>query len=106
MKLSFSTLGYPEWSFEQIIKSARELGYEAVELRGVGNQLRMEEPECLRPENRGALKSLPEKNQIRLCGAGTPDLKDPSGVRPLRLPVQISSISGKKRDRSAGRRAR
>ena len=71
MKISFSTLGCPEWSFEQIIKSAREMGYEAVELRGVGNQLRMEELECLRTENRGALKSLLEKNQIRLCGAGT-----------------------------------
>ena len=57
MKISFSTLGCPEWSFEQIIKSAREMGYEAVELRGVGNQLRMEELECLRTENRGALKS-------------------------------------------------
>ena len=71
MRLSFSTLGCPEWSFEQIIKNAHEMGYEAVELRGVGNQLRMEELECMRPENRSALKCLLEKNQIKLCGAGT-----------------------------------
>lgn len=71
MRLSFSTLGCPEWSFEQIIKNAHEMGYEAVELRGVGNQLRMEKLECLRPENRGAFKALLEKNQIELCVAGT-----------------------------------
>lgn len=71
MRLSFSTLGCPGWSFGQIIKNAHEMGYEAVELRGVGNQLRMEKLECLRPENRGALNCLLEKNQIKLCVAGT-----------------------------------
>lgn len=71
MRLSFSTLGCPGWSFGQIIKNAHEMGYEAVELRGVGNQLRMEKLECLRPENRGALKCLLEKNQLKLCVAGT-----------------------------------
>ena len=71
MKLAFSTLGCPKWSFEQIVKNAHEMGYEAVELRGVGNQLRMEELECMRPENRGAFQELLEKNQIKLCAAGT-----------------------------------
>ena len=71
MRLSFSTLGCPGWSFEQIMENAHEMGYEAVELRGVGNQLRMEALECMRPENRSALKCLLEKNQIKLCGAGT-----------------------------------
>lgn len=36
MRLSFSTLGCPGWSFEQIMENAHEMGYEAVELRGVG----------------------------------------------------------------------
>lgn len=71
MRLSFSTLGCPGWSFGQIIKNAHEMGYEAVELRGVGNQLRMEKLECMQPENRGVLKCLLEKNQIKLCVAGT-----------------------------------
>ena len=71
MRLSFSTLGCPGWSFGQIMENAHEMGYEAVELRGVGNQLRMGKLECLRPENRGALKCLLEKNQLKLCVAGT-----------------------------------
>jgi sugar phosphate isomerase/epimerase len=33
MKLSFTTLGCPDWSLEQIAKNARDFGYEGVELR-------------------------------------------------------------------------
>lgn len=71
MRLSFSTLGCPEWSFEQIIENAHEMGYDAVELRGVGNQLRMERLECLQPEKRDVARNLLERNHIKLCVAGT-----------------------------------
>jgi sugar phosphate isomerase/epimerase len=33
MKLSFSTLGCPDWSLEQIAQNAREMGFNGVELR-------------------------------------------------------------------------
>lgn len=33
MKLGFSTLGCPTWSLEKVTGAARDLGYEAVELR-------------------------------------------------------------------------
>src|SRR5471032_2404907 len=33
MKVSFSTLGCPEWSLEQIAKNAKAMGYDGVELR-------------------------------------------------------------------------
>ncbi|MDL2236219.1 sugar phosphate isomerase/epimerase [Christensenellaceae bacterium OttesenSCG-928-K19] len=39
MKLSFSTLGCPDWSFEDIIVTAKDMGYDGVEIRGVGNEL-------------------------------------------------------------------
>ncbi|MEI6101963.1 MAG: sugar phosphate isomerase/epimerase family protein [Eubacteriales bacterium] len=37
MKLSFSTLGCPEWSFSDIVSTAKDLGYEGIEIRGVQN---------------------------------------------------------------------
>ncbi|MEA5002162.1 MAG: sugar phosphate isomerase/epimerase family protein [Christensenella sp.] len=37
MKLCFSTLGCPEWSFSDIISTACDLGYDGIEIRGVGN---------------------------------------------------------------------
>src|SRR6185436_8883971 len=33
MKLSFSTLGCPDWSLEQIATHAKEFGYDGIELR-------------------------------------------------------------------------
>lgn len=39
MKLSFSTLGCPDWSFADIISAACDLGYDGVEIRGVANEL-------------------------------------------------------------------
>ncbi|HJA93466.1 MAG TPA: sugar phosphate isomerase/epimerase [Candidatus Eisenbergiella merdipullorum] len=71
MKLSFSTLGCPDWTFAQIIENANEMGYDAVELRGVGNQLRMEELECMQSEKRDDIRNLLEKNHVGICVAGT-----------------------------------
>ncbi len=34
-KLAFSTLGCPEWSFEKILESAVQNGYQGIELRGI-----------------------------------------------------------------------
>lgn len=39
MKLAFSTLGCPSWSFEEILSTASDLGYDGVEIRGVANEM-------------------------------------------------------------------
>lgn len=39
MKLSFSTLGCPEWSWADIYAVARDLGYQGVEVRGIGREM-------------------------------------------------------------------
>ena len=39
MKLSFSTLGCPEWSWNEIIATAKDMGFDGVEIRGVGKEL-------------------------------------------------------------------
>lgn len=39
MKLSFSTLGCPEWSWHDITSTAKDLGYDGIEVRGVGREL-------------------------------------------------------------------
>lgn len=39
MKLAFSTLGCPEWSWAEIIATAKDMKYDAIEIRGVGNEL-------------------------------------------------------------------
>lgn len=39
MKISFSTLGCPRWSWQEITATACDLGYQGVEIRGVGKDI-------------------------------------------------------------------
>ncbi len=39
IKLAFSTLGCPDWSLEDILSTAKDLGYDGVEIRGIGREL-------------------------------------------------------------------
>ena len=39
MKLSFSTLGCPEWYWSDIVSAAKDLGFQGIEVRGVLNQI-------------------------------------------------------------------
>lgn len=41
MKLSFSTLGCPKWSWSEILSAASDLGYDGIELRGLNNEMYM-----------------------------------------------------------------
>ena len=79
MKLSFSTLGCPEWSFAQILKNARNYGYSAIELRGVQGEMRADRLACLKPENEAETKSLLEEYGLKICGFGSSaDFHDPA----------------------------
>ncbi len=39
MKFSFSTLGCPRWTLNEILAAAKDLGYAGVELRGLGDDI-------------------------------------------------------------------
>jgi fatty-acyl-CoA synthase len=39
MKLSFSTLGCPHWSWREITSAAVDLGYQGIEMRGIGTDI-------------------------------------------------------------------
>ena len=39
MKLSFSTLGCPNWTWNEILAIAKDLGMSGVELRGLGDEM-------------------------------------------------------------------
>lgn len=39
MKLAFSTIGCPDWSFEEIFATAKDFGMNGFEVRGIGNEL-------------------------------------------------------------------
>lgn len=39
MKLAFSTLGCPGWPFREILSTAKDLGYQGVEIRGITDRI-------------------------------------------------------------------
>lgn len=39
MKIAFSTLGCPSWSWSDVITTAKDLGYDGIEIRGISHQL-------------------------------------------------------------------
>ena len=39
MKISFSTLGCPGWSWEDMLSTAKDIGFDGIEIRGIGNEL-------------------------------------------------------------------
>jgi sugar phosphate isomerase/epimerase len=39
MKIAFSTVGCPDWSWEDIISTAKDLKYDGIEIRGIGDEM-------------------------------------------------------------------
>ena len=39
MKISFSTLACPNWSWQEIYGAAKDLGFNGIEVRGLGNEI-------------------------------------------------------------------
>ena len=70
MKLSFSTVGCPLWRWGDITATAVDLGYQGIELRGLGDDLFMPEVKIFNPENRaGTLAKLRRQNLEIVCVA-------------------------------------
>jgi sugar phosphate isomerase/epimerase len=39
MKISFSTLGCPDWTWKEIIATAKDFGYDGIEVRGIAKEM-------------------------------------------------------------------
>lgn len=63
MKLSFSTLGAPDWSFEELLSSAADLGFDGIEVRGIADEINAPAIREFSDDNIGATKArLAAKN--------------------------------------------
>ena len=71
MKLAFSTLGCPDWTFDEVLDRAQAMGYQAIELRGVNGKMRADEMDVFRPENRQATMEKIRAHGLTVCGFGS-----------------------------------
>jgi sugar phosphate isomerase/epimerase len=71
MKIAFSTLACPAWSFEQILAGAVASGYEAIELRGYQAEMDLPRATPYLPENLPATRQKLTDAGIRICCVGS-----------------------------------
>lgn len=50
MKLAFTTLGCPDWPFEQMLEQAQQMGFQGIELRGIEGVMRAEQMAIFQPQ--------------------------------------------------------
>src|ERR1035438_4719543 len=70
--LSFSTLGCPDWTFNQIIDFAAQHDYTGIEIRGIQHE--MDLPKCnmfSSAENRSAALKMMEDKNLRFVDLGS-----------------------------------
>ena len=81
MKLAFSTLGCPDWKFSEIYATAKDLGLDGVEIRGIANEMSAPKIRAFSPEQLpDTLAKLKEKNlEIPMLTSGAV-LGDPAVV--------------------------
>lgn len=72
LKLSFSTLGCPDWEFPSIVKFAVEHGYTGIELRGIQRELDLTKTAPFNSnESRAASIALMHRNGLQFVGLGS-----------------------------------
>ena len=54
MKLSFSTLGCPKWTIDEICAAGKRLGYQGIEIRGIKGEFDLTKIDALSEKNRKA----------------------------------------------------
>jgi sugar phosphate isomerase/epimerase len=66
MKISFSTLGCPTWSWEQILHFAEEQAFDGIEIRGIQENLSAGSVDTVLTEQEGFTKAFLQKTFIKL----------------------------------------
>ena len=69
-RLTFSTLGAPNLTFEDILATAQQFGMQNIELRGVLDKVEINDIPQLRPENRIQTKAKLDKAGVQICVLG------------------------------------
>ena len=76
MKISFSTLGCPDFSWSEIYSMAKDLGFDGIEIRGLGSDIFAVSAQPFKPENRANTVK-----KLRELGLEIPCLSSGSSLR-------------------------
>ena len=71
LKLSFSTLGCPDWTFEKIASFAAENAYSGIEVRGIQHEMDLAKCKEFSTENLAATLQLMKDKRLRFVDLGS-----------------------------------
>lgn len=72
LRLSFSTLGCPDWPFEKVLNFAAQHGYSGIELRGILRELDLtKRPEFDTPEHIRTTKAMVAEKRLKIVDLGS-----------------------------------
>ncbi len=94
MKLSFSTVGCPQWTWSEILSAASDLGYDGLEIRGLGDDLYLPDNKFFKPERlEQTAKDLAARKIGLACLASDIFLQDASidAVSALRAYIKLAA---------------
>jgi sugar phosphate isomerase/epimerase len=79
MKISFTTLSCPQWTWERILDEAERLGYDGIEIRGIEGEMFLPKARPFLPENiRQAKEELKRRGLKIICLDTSCNLHDES----------------------------
>ena len=85
MKLSFTTLGCPDWSFETILSQAEALGVPAIEVRGLEGELLADQIGAFQPGQQQTTQDRLDQHHVSINGFGTSVRFDDVQILPQML---------------------
>jgi len=71
MKLAFSTLSCPNWTWEQVLDAAVRFGFDGIEIRGIAGQMDLTKIEPFLPERIEATMGKLRELGLQICCLGT-----------------------------------
>jgi len=71
MKLAFTSLGCPDWTFEKVINEGQRMGFTGIEIRGIDGEMRAEKMPLFFPENIEKTKQIFKDKNLTVVGFGT-----------------------------------
>ena len=100
MKLSFSTLGCPEWSIDDIVANAVGFGFSGVGIRGIGGEMDFARMPAFSPAERGLTRRKFERAGLDVyILLSSARFSSPAAIaellRVIEIPLPLSSFESR-----------
>ena len=71
MKLAFTTLGCPDWTFAQILDNAQKMGFKGIEIRGIEGEMNVAKIKYFQPSQWRDTKKRLEDHDLKIINLGS-----------------------------------